>query len=122
MKLKTDLPDGGRIFIESSEGQTHISSESGGQSQSNSFSTGEWKQPPQLFKLSDGLVLQVNGELEQYFQIRGSQMQSLDKKPALDGADSLDLSQAGDDEGPREMEPMEPMRPMEPMKPMKPMS
>ena len=127
MKLKSELPQGGDIFISLADGQTHISLSSdnsnSSQSQAASFSTGEWKGQPSLFKTSDGLVLQLEAEQGSFaLGIQGSSIQQLDNPPSTQGAEKLKLEEAGLDEGPQPMEPMEPMKPMSGMKPMKPMN
>ena len=127
MKLKSKLPDGGAIFISLAQDQTHISLASSGsgssQSQAGSFSTGEWKGQPSLFKTSDGLVLQLEAEQGSFaLGIKGSSIQQLDNPPEMQNAEKLKLEEAGEDEGPQPMKPMEPMKPMKGMEPMKPMN
>lgn len=127
MKLKSKLPRGGDIFISLADGQTHISlsnnDSNSSQSQAASFSTGEWKGQPSLFKTSDGLVLQLEAEQGSFaLGIKNSSIQQLDNPPSTQGDEKLKLEEAGPDEGPQPMEPMKPMQGMEPMKPMKPMN
>lgn len=119
MKYISDLPEGGQISIQNDGGQTRISLESSGegqqQSQANSFSTGDWKGQPTLFKTSDGPVLQVQAEQGRFFfAIKGNSIQSLEGEPSLQNAGKLPLQEAPDDKAPG----MKPMKPMEPMKPM----
>lgn len=127
MKLKSKLPSGSQIFLGNSDGQTRISLESSGegsnQSQANSFSTGQWKGQPTLFKTPDGLVLQLEAEQGSFsFGIQGSSIQQLNQAPSTEGAQKLDLEEASEDEGGKPMKPMKPMEPMKGMEPMKPMS
>lgn len=89
------------------------------QSQSNSFSTGIWVKPPQLFQTTQGFVLQINGEQDQYFiSIQGNTIQGSNGVPSLQNASPVKLNQVDDvqRQTPIDFEPMQPMQPMQPMK------
>jgi hypothetical protein len=126
MNLTSELPGGGKISIQNKDGQTRIALDSSGgnssQSQANSFSTGEWKGQPTLFKTSDGAIVQIEADGgKHFFEVKGTSIHSLDSEPSLGDAEKLPLHEAPDEEG-SSMEPMKPMEPMKGMEPMKPMS
>jgi hypothetical protein len=127
MNYKADLPSGRKLLIINEDGQTRLAISSDGdghqQSSANSFSTGDWKQSPTLFKTAKALVLQIEAEGSQFFfQVEDDAIHRLDAAPSLDDAEKLTLQEASqsDVEG-AESKPMKPMEPMKPIEPMKPM-
>ena len=85
------------------------------QSQSNSFTTGTWVKPPQLFRTSQGFILQINGEQGQYFiLIQSNGIQTINGVPTLQNSSSVKLEKVADTPGqtPIDFEPMQPMQPM----------
>ena len=95
--------------------QTNISlvSSSPGQqqSQSNSFTTGKWKTPPQLYKTRMGFVLKIDSENGTYFIAIQSNSIATINPPDLSNATKVDL-QTTPDPTPNDMgfEPMQPMK------------
>lgn len=85
------------------------------QSQSNSFTTGTWVKPPQLFSTNRGFVLQINGEQGQYFiLIQANSIQTIEGASTLQNASSVKLEQvANAPQTPIDFEPMQPMQPMQ---------
>lgn len=85
------------------------------QSQSNSFTTGTWVKPPQLFSTNQSFVLQINGEQGQYFiLIQANGIQTISDVPNLQNATSVQLENIADppSQTPIDFEPMQPMQPM----------
>jgi hypothetical protein len=126
MRYFYEMQNGQRLDFENEGGQTYVNATSSGsgqqQSQGHGFTTGEWSKPPSLFRLNNGLILEIHtGHGSSFVGIDGNQMQSLQNAPDLGSAELLEMKQSSDDSGPKRMKPMEPMRPMEPMKPMAPM-
>lgn len=116
MAYVTDLGTGQRLWIESRDRLTVITllSASAGQQQSQrmSIETGVWAAPPQAFRTTGGVVVQVETENGlRFVQVQGSQVQSLNGVPVLSGAEMLPVQETTEN-------PMEPMKPIEPMKPM----
>ena len=61
------------------------------QSQSTSFTTGNWHQPPQLYEIGTGFILQINGDREQVFvSLQGNSIKAI-ASPALDRAVPVSL-------------------------------
>ncbi len=95
---------------------TLISSSPGQQqSQSSSFSTGNWKTAPQLYKTATGFVLKIEGDRGLYFiMIQASSISTI-SAPNLDNATKVDLETIPDPvANPNNMgfQPMQPMQPM----------
>ena len=88
------------------------------QSQGNSFTTGTWLTPPQLYKTASGLILYINGErAQQYVLIQANSLNAI-ANPGLNNAVQVKLENIPDPTASfKEME-FEPMQPMQPMKPM----
>ena len=125
MVYKCELEPGRQVFIENHDRQTMITMGSSGtgqqQSQRNSFETGQWDRPPTLFRTSDGVVLRVEAEDNQFFFHLGpGGTRTLSGAPSLRDADVLPLQRAAAEKS-MNMEPMAQMKPMEPMQPLKPM-
>jgi hypothetical protein len=125
MAYKCELESDRQVFIENHNRQTLITMGSSGagqqQSQRNSFETGEWDHPPTLFRTSDGVVLRVEAEGNQFFfRLGAGGTQTLSGAPSLRDADVLPLQKAAVEKS-MNMEPLAPMKPMEPMQPLKPM-
>lgn len=94
--------------------QTNISlvSSSPGQqqSQSNSFTTGKWKTPPQLYKIGMGFVLKIDSQNGLYFIAIQSNSIATIESPDLNNATKVDL-QTTPDPTPNNMgfKPMQPL-------------
>lgn len=111
-----------RVYLDCQGSQTVVttaSSRSGQQQQSsNSFSTGSWTLPPEIFRNSDGFVVKITAERGEYFiRIQGGSTSVMSADPSLNSAQRMQVQQV--DSMPESSLPS--MQPMEPMKPMKPM-
>lgn len=115
--IHTAQIDSGQIEIENQGEQTRVSLSSGvggsqHQAQSNSFSTGQWTEPPALYRAQSGYVLQISTSRgTQSIRIDSGGMKMDDHAPAPDNAQKVELQQS-DSSAPRATEPMKPMEPM----------
>lgn len=84
------------------------------QSQSNSFSTGYWNSPPQLFQVSGGFILQIDGDRGRHFvSIQANSISTVTSAPPLQNAVEIDLEDIPDSAAEQdevEFDPMEPMQ------------
>ena len=91
------------------------------QSQSNSFTTGTWLTPPQLYKTASGFILYINGDrAQQYVLIQANSINAV-ANPGLNNTVQVKLENIPDttaNVNEMEFEPMQPMQSMQPMKPM----
>ncbi len=106
-----------RIIIANQGRQTQItlvaSSPGQQQSQSSSFTTGTWVNPPQLFNTAQGFILQINAEQGKHFiQIQANGISTIEGIPSLQNATSIELETFGDLLGQADIkfEPMQPMK------------
>ena len=126
-----NLGSGQQVYLENQGTQTIVtlfsSSPGQQQSQSNSFQTGFWVQPPALFRTASGVILQIHTQSGNHFvRLQTSGMTSVNETPSLSNAENIPLQQT--EKNPAStmpsmppMQPMEPMKPMEPIKPMEPL-
>ena len=83
------------------------------QSQSSSFTTGDWATPPELFNTEQGFILQIDGDRAQYFiQIQSNSISTISGRPTLQNATSVELENiaAPPSQNSVNFEPMQPMR------------
>ncbi|VEP16299.1 conserved hypothetical protein [Hyella patelloides LEGE 07179] len=128
MSYTVNLSSNQRLTVVNQGTQTLItlvsSSPGQQQSQSNSFTTGNWTSAPQLYKTGSGFILQLNSDRgKHHILIQGNSM-STTTTSSMQNAVQLDLESISDrTSSPNnvEFEPMQPMKPMKPMQPMKPM-
>jgi zinc-ribbon domain len=81
------------------------------QQSSNSFATGEWVSPPELFAASQGAVIKVSTAQDNYYiQVQGSSI-SLTTAACIDASQQMQIHQTDAPSAP----PMTPMQPMQPM-------
>jgi hypothetical protein len=81
------------------------------QNQSTGFSTGKWSKAPELFRISEKLVLRIESKSGvEFIGVHGSQIQSM-REPDLKNAEKLTLKESN--EKIAQMKPMEPMEPHE---------
>lgn len=119
MAYTSNLTTGEQLQIENQGTQTVIILSKGGlnqqQSQGNSFQTGDWLQPPTLFRTSTAVVLRIEATGGQFFiQLHSGSISLLSNAPSLIGADILPLQQvAAAGSSMNEMPPMQPMEPMQ---------
>ena len=118
MNYKSKLDSGQEIRLSNHEEQTKISLPSEGHNQSSSFTTGKWAKNPSIYQVGEGFIVKLALEKgTQFVSVKEGGIASLDEKPNLDGAKSLELSESDEPET-QPIKPMEPMKPMAPMKPM----
>lgn len=103
--------------------QTQITSTSNSpgqqQSQSNSFSTGQWQNAPQLWQIDRGYILQINGTKGQYsISIQAQNMQIINGIPTVENAIPVKLETIPDpvNQTSQTSFNFEPMQPMQPLK------
>ncbi len=83
------------------------------QSQSSSFTTGDWATPPKLFNTEQGFILQIDGDRAQYFiQIQSNSISTINGRPNLQNATPVELQNiaAPPSQKAANFEPMQPMR------------
>ncbi len=82
------------------------------QSQSSSFTTGNWVRTPQLFQTGQGFILQIEGSNGQYFiQIQSNGISTINGIPPLSNSTPVDLETVTDPpEQKVNFEPMQPLR------------
>ncbi|MDJ0531931.1 MAG: zinc ribbon domain-containing protein [Xenococcaceae cyanobacterium MO_207.B15] len=86
------------------------------QSQSSSFTTGNWIAPPQLYKIASGFILQINSDRGQQFVLIQANSISTTTNPSLQNAVSVNLENTPDTPSNQNNIEFEPMKPMQPMK------
>ena len=59
MAYQTELDSGQTIFLEQQGEQTSVQVHGGGQSQGSGFQTGAWKNPPRLYRVGGGVLLEI---------------------------------------------------------------
>jgi len=89
------------------------------QSQSTSFSTGQWSGKPKLFQTATGFILQIESDRgSHYVSIQQNSISNIQSPGDLSPYPEVDLK-AGADPNTESSSPMPPMQPMQPMQPMK---
>ena len=111
---------GSQIYLDCQGLQTVVTTTSSSQGQqqqsSNTFSTGSWTSPPEIFRNSGGFVIKITAEQGEYFiHIQGGSMSVMSAAPSLNSAQRMQVQQI--DFMPESAMPS--MQPMQPMKPMK---
>ena len=129
MAYVCELGAGQRVYLENQGVQTVVTliSSSPGQQQqaSNSFTTGVWSSPPQVFQTPYGMVLKITSEQgEKTLQIQGSGVSVISSMPLGKDSEQLPVHEVATlpvspMPGVESLKPMPPMNPMEPMTPMK---
>lgn len=125
MAYVCELGAGQRVYLENQGVQTVVTliSSSPGQQQqaSNSFTTGVWSSPPQVFQTSYGMVLKITSEQgEKTLQIQGSGVSVISSMPLGKDSEQLPVHEVATlpvspMPGVESLKPMPPMKPMEPM-------
>lgn len=93
------------------------------QQSSSSFHTGPWDGPPQIFRTAQGIFIKLTTQQGEIFiQVQGQTLQITQSTPAIQQAESIQVSQVSAMPGMGMASPMPPIDPMEPMKPMEPMN
>ncbi len=118
MIYTADLEPGRSIKVESQGEQTRVSLSSShagsSQSQSSSFDTGAWSQPPTLHRDGGGFLLRVQTKRgTTVIRIDANRLSLLDEAPRSQGEQ---ISLSASDEPANSAPAMEPMKPMEPMR------
>ena len=82
------------------------------QTQSSSFTTGEWNGKPKLFDVRDSFILQINTSSGfHYLRIQQNGIATISNPPDLDGCSLVELEPIDD----RDRQVVQPMPPMQPM-------
>jgi hypothetical protein len=82
---------------EGNDTQVALSSGDSGQQQNQStgFNTGEWSKPPELFRISEKLVLRIESKSRpKFISIHGNQIESMGVEPKLENAKELTFNEA----------------------------
>lgn len=116
MSYAVNLTNNQKLAIANQGGQTNISlvSSSPGQqqSQNNSFTTGSWQTPPQLYRVGMGFILKLNSDRGIFYvSIQGNSI-STTTAPNLDNATEVELHQTDDSAASSSNMGFEPMQPM----------
>ena len=82
MTYAHDLGNGQRLLVQNEGNDTQVALSSGDsgqqQNQSTGFSTGEWSKPPELFRISEKLVLRIESKSgPKFISIHGNQIESM---------------------------------------------
>ncbi|MEA5536039.1 zinc ribbon domain-containing protein [Crocosphaera sp. XPORK-15E] len=106
-----------QVYLENSGNQTVITSISGnmGQQQQSSsgFLTGSWTLPPQIYPISQGIMIKLTTATgDKLIQIQGNSMSIMEASPSLGNVSPLPVEQVTQ----VSTSPMETMKPMQPMK------
>jgi zinc-ribbon domain len=124
MAYVCELNSNQRVYLESQGEHTIVTLTSSGAGQqqqaSNSFQTGSWVSPPEVFVAPQGAAIKIKtARGDRYLQVQGGTVTS----GGASSAASSQQMQVHQVEAPSTppMEPMQPMQPMEPMQPMQPM-
>jgi hypothetical protein len=112
MTYAHDLGNGQQLLVQNEGDETQVATNSGEsgqqQNQSTGFSTGEWSKPPELFRISEKLVLRIESKSgPKFISIHGNEIESMGGEPKLENAKKLTLNESN--------EPISRMKPMEPM-------
>jgi hypothetical protein len=119
MTYAYNLENGQRLLVENDGDITQVALSGGDsgqqQNQSTGFSTGKWSKAPELFRISEKLVLRLESKSGmEFIGVHGDQIESMRSEPALENAEKLTLKES--DENIARMKPMKPMEPMKPMR------
>lgn len=104
------------IAARGSQTQISLTTSSQGQqqSQSSSFTTGEWNSKPRLFDLRDGFVLQIDAQNgTHYLQIQQNNIATISHPANLNDYPQIELQSIANRDRPLEFKPMSPMQPMQ---------
>ena len=107
-----DIGNGQRLLVENDGDNTQVALSSGDsgqeQNQSTGFSTGKWSKAPELFRISENLVLRLESKSGvEFIGVHGNQIESMRSEPALENAEKLTLKESN--ENIVRMKPMEPI-------------
>lgn len=82
------------------------------QSQSSSFTTGQWRAEPKLFQIGQDYILQIDGEQGKYhLLIQQSSISTVEPPPQLDSYSTVELHQTEDSsQNQAGFEPMPPLK------------
>jgi hypothetical protein len=119
MAYMCEISPNQRVYVENQGNSTIVTLMTGGPGQqqqaSNSFQTGRWVSPPEMFDVSQGVaILIATPQGEHYIRIQGSSM-TLGNNSDVAASQQMQMHQADAPSAPS-MTPMQPMQPMQPMK------
>ena len=118
MAYRATLSNSQQLAIAARGMQTQVTMTSSGfgqqQTQSSSFTTGEWNGKPKLFEVRDGFVLQIDTSREShYLQIRQNSVATISNPPDLSGCPVVELQPISERDERVNFQSMPPMQPMQ---------
>jgi zinc-ribbon domain len=119
MAYMCEISPNQRVYVDSQGRNTIVTLMTGGpghqQQASNSFQTGDWVSPPEIFTVPLGAVIKLHTtQGEHYVQIQGGSM-TLGSASSVAASQQMQMHQADTPVAPS-MTPMQPLKPMQPMK------
>jgi|ERR1700722_7184274 hypothetical protein len=114
MTYAHDLGNGQRLLVQNEGNDTQVALSSGDsgqqQNQSTGFSTGEWSKPPELFRISEKLVLRIESKSgPKFISIHSNQIESMGGEPKLENAEKLILNESNEANGAHETNELAPL-------------
>ncbi|MBE9028896.1 zinc ribbon domain-containing protein [filamentous cyanobacterium LEGE 11480] len=127
MPYMCDISPNQTVFLDNPGDQTVLTCMSGqvGQQQqsSSSFTTGRWSNPPELWRSSQGLFIQIHGESGiTIVQIQNNGLHVTSAQAIGQPAQTIPMQPVAAMPNMPTMQSMQPMPPIQPMPPMQPMS
>lgn len=124
MAYVCELGSGHNVYLDNQGEQTLITSMMGtpGQQQqsSNSFETGCWTALPEIYQISQGVVIKLTTtQGEKFIQVQGSNMSSMTSIPSLQKSQQMQINQSEATPFTSSIPVQETLPPMQPMQPMK---
>jgi zinc-ribbon domain len=119
MAYMCEISPNRQVYIDTQGNNTIVTLMTGGPGQqqqaSNSFQTGDWVSPPEIFTVPLGAVIKLHTtQGEHYVQIQGGSM-TLGSASSVAASQQMQMQQADTPAAPS-MTPMQPLKPMQPMK------
>jgi hypothetical protein len=123
MAYQCELGSGQSVYLDQQGTQTTVTTHSRGPGQqqqaSQTFQTGLWTAPPELFQTPQGVVIRLSTAQGAYFlQIRGNSLQVMSDVPFCSSSQQMQVQHIA---SPSVSPPIPAMQPLPPMKPMQPM-
>jgi zinc-ribbon domain len=115
MAYMCEISPNQRVYVENQGNSTIVTLMTGGPGQqqqaSNSFQTGHWVAPPEMFTVSQGAAIKIaTTQGEHYIRIQGGSM-TLGNDSGVAASQQMQMYQADAPSAPS-MAPMQPMQPM----------
>jgi zinc-ribbon domain len=115
MAYMCEISPNQRVYIETEGNNTIVTMMTGGPGQqqqaSNSFRTGSWVSPPEMFAMSQGVAIKIRtAQGEHYIRIQGGSM-TLGNDSGIAASQQMQMHQTDSPSAPS-MTPMQPLQPM----------